>query len=290
MKSSTRTTPGHFWHLQLSVIDPKPGEPTQVEIATTRPETMLGDTAVAVHPDPAAALGARRRRPSTRKLAEASEKDRDLIQTQLDASDKRRRKTLPHAHSIRDMARDGRQVMLPLSIAPFRWLPMNGRSPNWAAGCVKITPAHDPNDYEVAIRLRLAPMINILRTDGTLNAHRRCLSRLTTSARAERVVADLDVWVNSVKSKIARSNCPQRSQQDTDRTVLGGPMVRRMDSLAQSAMDAVTNGKSKIFPPVIAKAISIGWAKNEIGQLVVNLVGTSNSNLVQRADDVELRK
>ena len=45
---------GHFWHFKYPVIDPKPGEPTHVTIATTRPETMLGDTAVAVHPDPAA--------------------------------------------------------------------------------------------------------------------------------------------------------------------------------------------------------------------------------------------
>ena len=47
---------GHFWHFKYPVVDPKPGEPTHVTIATTRPETMLGDTAVAVHPDPAAAL------------------------------------------------------------------------------------------------------------------------------------------------------------------------------------------------------------------------------------------
>ena len=50
------TVAGHFWHFQYPVIDPRPGEPTHVTIATTRPETMLGDTAVAVHPDPAAAL------------------------------------------------------------------------------------------------------------------------------------------------------------------------------------------------------------------------------------------
>ncbi|MCP3695324.1 MAG: class I tRNA ligase family protein, partial [Planctomycetaceae bacterium] len=43
---------GHFWHIRYPVIDPQPGEPTHVTVATTRPETMLGDTAVAVHPDP----------------------------------------------------------------------------------------------------------------------------------------------------------------------------------------------------------------------------------------------
>ena len=50
------TVAGHFWHFRYPVIDPQPGEPTHVTIATTRPETMLGDTAVAVHPDPERAL------------------------------------------------------------------------------------------------------------------------------------------------------------------------------------------------------------------------------------------
>ena len=53
------TVQGHFWHLRYPVIDPQPGEPEAVEVATTRPETMLGDTAVAVHPDPDGALQAR---------------------------------------------------------------------------------------------------------------------------------------------------------------------------------------------------------------------------------------
>ena len=55
------TVKGHFWHFSYPVVDPKPGEPTHVTIATTRPETMLGDTAVAVHPDPAAALNRRKK-------------------------------------------------------------------------------------------------------------------------------------------------------------------------------------------------------------------------------------
>jgi valyl-tRNA synthetase len=50
------TVKGHFWHFRYPVIDPRPGEPTYVVVATTRPETMLGDTAVAVHPNPSKAL------------------------------------------------------------------------------------------------------------------------------------------------------------------------------------------------------------------------------------------
>jgi valyl-tRNA synthetase len=76
------TIQGHFWHLRYPVIDPQPGEPTHVTIATTRPETMLGDTAVAVHPDPNAALeqavAALRA-----KIAETPEKSRAELETQL---------------------------------------------------------------------------------------------------------------------------------------------------------------------------------------------------------------
>src|SRR3990172_1522615 len=76
-------TKGHFWHFKYPVIDPKPGEPTHVTIATTRPETMLGDTAVAVHPDPAAAFD-KVEKDLQAKLTEAAAKDKPLVQAQLD--------------------------------------------------------------------------------------------------------------------------------------------------------------------------------------------------------------
>ena len=79
-------TKGHFWHFKYPVIDPKPGEPTHVTIATTRPETMLGDTAVAVHPDPAAAfdkVGAELRE----KLLKASAKEKGEIEEQISRID-----------------------------------------------------------------------------------------------------------------------------------------------------------------------------------------------------------
>src|SRR5690349_9777953 len=76
------TVAGNFWHFRYPLIDPKPGEPTHVTIATTRPETMLGDTAVAVHPDPAKALD-RAQAELNEKLAQASEKDREAIKSQL---------------------------------------------------------------------------------------------------------------------------------------------------------------------------------------------------------------
>ncbi len=75
---------GHFWHLQYPVIEPQPGEPTHVTIATTRPETMLGDTAVAVHPNPAAALDGAEAG-LLDKLSKAPAKEREDIQKELDA-------------------------------------------------------------------------------------------------------------------------------------------------------------------------------------------------------------
>ena len=84
------TVPGHFWYFHYPVIDPKPGEPTHVTIATTRPETMLGDTAVAVHPNPESALEGVEAELRER-LAAAPEKLKDDIQAQLDDLEDRRK-------------------------------------------------------------------------------------------------------------------------------------------------------------------------------------------------------
>ena len=74
---------GHFWHVKYPVVDPRPGEPKHVTIATTRPETMLGDTAVAVHPEPAAELEMVQAA-LEEKLAAAPKKEKSQIEAQLD--------------------------------------------------------------------------------------------------------------------------------------------------------------------------------------------------------------
>ncbi len=131
---------GHLWHLRYPLCDGS----GYLVVATTRPETMLGDTAVAVHPD--------------------DERYRHLI---------------------------GLEVRLPLA---ERSIPVIGDvyvDPAFGSGCVKITPAHDFNDYEIGQRHRLA-MINVMNLDASLNdevpAPYRGLDR--TAAR-ERIVADL---------------------------------------------------------------------------------------------------
>src|SRR5436190_16624854 len=137
---------GHFWHFKYPVIDPKPGEPKHVTIATTRPETMLGDTAVAVHPDPAAAL-AKVERELREKLAKAPAKEKAGIEAQIEEIQRRRTEMLPGLIVLRDMAKAGRKLMLPLVNREIPLIADEWAKPELGTGCVKITPAHDPNDY-----------------------------------------------------------------------------------------------------------------------------------------------
>src|SRR5215212_8050782 len=97
---------GHFWHFKYPVVDPKAGEPEFVTVATTRPETMLGDTAVAVHPDPAGAfdkLGAELRE----KLLHASVKEKADLEEQMTLLMDRRAAVEKQLMQLRDMARRG---------------------------------------------------------------------------------------------------------------------------------------------------------------------------------------
>jgi valyl-tRNA synthetase len=132
---------GNLWHLRYPLSE----GPGYLVVATTRPETMLGDAAVAVHPD--------------------DERYRHLI---------------------------GRKVRLPLA---DRELPIIGDSyvdPAFGSGCVKITPAHDFNDYEVGQRHEL-PLINIMTLDAALNdTVPRAYRGLDRFVAREKIIADLD--------------------------------------------------------------------------------------------------
>ena len=132
---------GSLWHLRYPISE----GPGYLVVATTRPETMLGDAAVAVHPD--------------------DERYRHLI---------------------------GRKVRLPLA---DRELPIIGDAyvdPAFGSGCVKITPAHDFNDYDVGQRHGL-PLINIMTLDATLNdSVPRAYRGLDRFVAREKIIADLD--------------------------------------------------------------------------------------------------
>ncbi len=241
------TKKGHFYHLYYHVIDPKPGEPTRIEIATTRPETMLGDTAVAVHPDPATAF-AKLEADAKAKLAAATEKEKVTCQDELDTLIKRRDEVLASLEQLRDMALDGRMVMLPLVDRPMPIVADEWAKPEMGSGCVKITPAHDPNDYEVGKRCSL-PMINILNPDGTINSEGGKYQGLTIPQARKRVVEDLDTLglLGDVEDRDIELPHSDRSKTPIE-PYLADQWFVKMDTLAQSAMDAVTDDRVKIFP------------------------------------------
>ncbi|MEM7199930.1 MAG: valine--tRNA ligase [Planctomycetota bacterium] len=184
---------GHFWHLRYPVIDPQPGEPTHIVVATTRPETMLGDTAVACHPDPAAALTAATEQ-ARAKLDAAPAKERDEAAAELERLQERAKTHLPQLQTIAAMARNGRQIMLPLQERTIPILLDEWAKPELGSGCVKITPAHDPNDYDVWQRHRdEIDAINVLEADGKMSAAAGAdYAGLDRFAARKRVVADLD--------------------------------------------------------------------------------------------------
>jgi valyl-tRNA synthetase len=247
------TVKGHFWHLKYPVIDPQPGEPEFVTIATTRPETMLGDTAVAVHPDPAAALDAAEK--SLReKLAAASAKELPEIEAELEKLAERRRTHLPELLKLRDMARAGRQLELPLLKRPIPLVADEWAKPEMGSGAVKITPGHDPNDYEVGQRQKL-PMINILNADGTLNENAGPYQGLSMSEARRRVVADLETaeLMGDIEDREIELAHSDRSKTPIEPRLADQWFVR-MQQLAQTAMDAVTDERVQIFPARYAKS------------------------------------
>ncbi len=258
---------GHFWHFSYPVVGvdgkgPKAGEPTHVTIATTRPETMLGDTAVAVHPDPERAL-AKTQAELEEKLAAVPEKEKEAIQAQIDAVRERCEAILPRLIQLRDMALRGTKLKLPLTDREIPLITDSWAKPELGSGCVKITPAHDANDYEVWQRTVTGEgpdigAINILNTDGTLNDSVPGKYRGLTMKQARKaVVADLEeagfhdpeTDVEDREIDLAHSD---RSKTPIE-PYLADQWFVKMDELAQTAMDAVSDGRVKITPERYAK-------------------------------------
>ena len=193
-----RTVQGHFWHLRYPILDAQPGEPDHVIVATTRPETMLGDTAVACHPEPRKAL--------ERLLEKAKEKladpkaDAQETQAEIDRLEARVADVLPHLEQLAAMAAAGRTIELPLLGRAIPLIADEWAKPELGSGCVKITPAHDPNDYAVWERHKeQVGIVNLLRPDGSYNEHAGPYAGLDRFEVRARVVADLDAQGRLVK-------------------------------------------------------------------------------------------
>jgi valyl-tRNA synthetase len=227
------------------------------------------------------------------KLAAAPQKERSDIQAQLDDLAERRQTMLPQLQKLRDMAKAGRKVMLPLMQRPIPLVADEWAKPELGSGCVKITPAHDPNDYEVGKRQSL-PMINILNPDGTLNENAGAYKGLTIKKARAQIVTDLEAQglmervedreidlAHSDRSKtpiepyladqwfVKMSDVEEASVGNALRGVPEAPSDvntstrpterhrgRSLQSagLAQMSMDAVIDGRVQVFPPRYAKS------------------------------------
>ena len=259
-----KTIDGHFWHLRYPVIDPQSGEPDYVVVATTRPETMLGDTAVAVHPEPRAAMQERLDQARDR-VKTAPEKQREELATEVTRLEQRIETLLPSLEKLAAMAQDGRMLHLPIVDREIPLITDEWAKPELGSGCVKITPAHDPNDYDVWQRHRdQIDAINILQPDGTLNeAAGPCAGQDRFEARKS-VISQFETlgYLELVEDRIVEVGHSDRSKTpvepylslqwfitmgDIDGGVTFGEGLDHQfqaTGLAQAAVDAVMGWKS----------------------------------------------
>jgi valyl-tRNA synthetase len=185
-------TQGHFWHIRYPVIDPGPNEPRTVSVATTRPETMLGDTAVACHPDPEGALD-QFLESLLERISRAPQKEKAHLENVLQETKKRKKNLLPRLLNFKAMAEHGRKIRLPLLNRELPLILDEWAKPELGSGCVKITPGHDPNDYEVWTRHKNEiQLINILNPDGSLNTNAGHYSGMDRFEARDKVVNDLE--------------------------------------------------------------------------------------------------
>jgi valyl-tRNA synthetase len=146
------------------------------------------------------------------------------------------------------MARDGRKIRLPLIDREIPLVVDTWAKPDLGSGCVKITPAHDPNDYEVAQRCGL-PMINIMNTDGTINSNGGRFQGLTMGKARQQVVQAIEELglLEQTEDRQIELKHSDRSKTPIE-PYLADQWFVAMAELAQSAIDAVESGKVKIYP------------------------------------------
>ncbi|MFP4614975.1 MAG: valine--tRNA ligase [Thiohalorhabdus sp.] len=194
---------GHLWHFRYPLSDGS----GHVTVATTRPETMLGDQAVAVHPE--------------------DERYTNLI---------------------------GKTIRLPLAEREIPVIADEYVDPEFGSGCVKITPAHDFNDYEMGRRHDL-PMLNILTEDARINDNAPEAYRgLDRYAARERVVADLEAQGLLEAVEDHNLMVPRGDRSGTViEPFLTDQWFVKVGPLAKPAIEAVENGAIRFVPENWAK-------------------------------------
>ena len=202
---------GHFWHIKYPIV----GEEGQyLEIATTRPETMLGDTAVAVNPK--------------------DERYRHLV---------------------------GKTLILPIVNREIPVIADSYVDMEFGTGCVKITPAHDPNDFEVGKRHNL-PEINVMNDDATINKNGGKFAGMDRYEARKAIVKELDELGLLVKVVDHSHNVGTHDRCGC--TV--EPMVKqqwfvKMDEMIKPAVQAIKSGEIKLFPQRMEKTY-FNWTDN----------------------------
>ena len=201
---------GNFWHIKYPIA----GTDRFLEIATTRPETLLGDTAIAVHPD--------------------DERYKDIV---------------------------GKMAILPLVNREIPIVADYYVDKEFGTGAVKITPAHDPNDFEVGKRHNL-PEINIMNDDATINEKGGKYAGMDRYEARKAIVADLDEQGYLVK---VVPHMHAVGTHDRCHTTVE-PMVKqqwfvKMDELAKPAINALKTGELRFVPERFDK-IYLHWLEN----------------------------
>lgn len=201
---------GHFWHIKYPIKD----SDGYVVIATTRPETLFGDTAVAVNPE--------------------DERYRDLI---------------------------GKKLILPLVGREIPVIADEYVDREFGTGCVKITPAHDPNDFEVGQRHNLE-QIKVLNDDATMNAHAGKYEGMDRYACRKAMLIDLEEQGLLVKTEEHTHNVGQCYRCGTTvEPIISKQWFVKMKPLAQPAIDAVKNDETEFVPEHFEK-VYFHWLEN----------------------------
>ena len=202
---------GSLWHIRYPI---EGEEGRYVVVATTRPETMLGDTGVAVHPE--------------------DERYRDLI---------------------------GKTAVLPILGRRLRIVADEAVDPEFGTGAVKVTPAHDPNDYEIAGRHDL-PAVNVMNEDGTMNEAAGPYAGLDRYACRQKLVEDLEAQGYLVGVEVHTHSvgyCQRCGTVVEPRLSL--QWFVRMKPLAEPALEVVRSGEIRILPERFTK-VYVHWLEN----------------------------
>lgn len=190
--------PGNLWYINYPIVDSH----DHITIATTRPETLLGDVAVCVNPS-----------------------------------------DLRYKHLV------GKEVILPIVNKKIPIIADSYVEQDFGTGCLKITPAHDPNDYAIAIRHNL-PLINIFTKAITLNEHVPTeYQGLDKLAARKKILIDLQQQNLLLKTEDCLINVPKSTNTNcVVEPFLTDQWFIKMEELAKPAIDAVQSGKIKFVP------------------------------------------